>query len=85
MWTTSMPVASLNFSPLMCVPLPAPADAKLIVPGFCFACVISSCTDLMPVEGATTRTFGWPPSGAMSTNALRVSNGRSGYNDGLTE
>jgi hypothetical protein len=40
---------------------------------------------LIPDAGATTSTFGCPPSGAISTNALRVSNGRSGYIEGLTE
>jgi hypothetical protein len=41
MCTTSMPAASRNFSPLMCVPLPVPADAKLSSPGFFFAAAIS--------------------------------------------
>ena len=48
MCTTSMPAASRNFSPLMCVPLPVPAEAKLSCPGFFFASAISSATVLMP-------------------------------------
>ena len=46
-----MPAASLNFSPLMCVPLPVPAEPKLSCPGFCLASAISSATVLMPGRG----------------------------------
>src|SRR5439155_1311797 len=53
-WTTSTPAASRNFSALMCVPLPVPADAKLSVPGCCFARAIRSDTDLMPESRETT-------------------------------
>ena len=42
MCTTSMPAASLNFSPLMCVPLPVPAEPKLSVPGLFFAAAMRS-------------------------------------------
>ncbi len=43
---TSMPAASLNFSPLMCVPLPMPADPKFSAPGFFFASASRSATVL---------------------------------------
>ena len=46
MWTTSMPAASRNFSALMCVPLPVPAEPKLSAPGFAFAAAIRSATVL---------------------------------------
>ena len=65
-----MPAASLNFSPLMCVPLPLPAEAKLSAPGFCFAAATRSATVLMLVEGATTSTFGCPASGTISMKSL---------------
>jgi hypothetical protein len=68
-----MPAASLNFSPLMCVPLPFPAEAKLSAPGFCFAAAMSSATVFMPAEGATTSTFGCPASGTISTKSFTVS------------
>ena len=32
-WVASMPAASLNISPLIWVPLPMPAELKLIWPG----------------------------------------------------
>ena len=35
-----------------------PAEAKLSAPGFCFAAAMRSATVFMPVDGATTSTFG---------------------------
>jgi hypothetical protein len=43
------------------------------VPGFAFAWAISAWTDLRSASGATTSTFGWPPSGTISTNSFAVS------------
>ena len=76
MWSTSMPAASLNFSALIWVPLPVPAEPKFSCPGFCLASAISSATDLTPTVGATTSTFGCPASGTTSTKSFAVSKDR---------
>ena len=53
-----MPAAALNISPLICVPLPMPAELKLIWPGLDFANAISSFTDFGPSDGATIKQIG---------------------------
>ena len=72
---TSMPVASLSFSTLRCVPLPMPAEAKLSSPGFAFASATKSASVLQPDCGPTISTFGWPASGAMLVKSFSVSYG----------
>ncbi len=63
----------------MCVPLPMPAEAKLIWPGLDFASSIRSSTDFrFRATAMTTSTFGWPANGMISTKSLSVLNGRSG-------
>ena len=56
MCTTSMPALCLNISPAKCVPLPLPAEEKLIWPGFAFASAIRSCTVLTLSDGVVAST-----------------------------
>ncbi len=51
--------------------LPTPAEAKVIVPDF--AAAASSCTVLMPFEGAITITFGTLPNEATAAKSFAVS------------
>ena len=66
------------------MPLPMPAEAKLIDPGFALAVASKSCTDLKLDPGAVTSTLGCCASGPISTKSFSVSNGSLAYSDGLT-
>ena len=62
----SAPVIILNSSQATYGPVPSPAEAMFILPGFDFAYLISSGTDLMGNSGLTTITKGVRPMPATS-------------------
>jgi len=63
-WTISTPVIILNSSQATCGPVPGPAEAMFILPGFDLAYSISSGTDLTGNAGLTTITKGVRPMAA---------------------
>ena len=74
-----MPAARLNISPLICVPLPMPAELKFIVPGLAFMNAISSFTVFGPRFGATTSKFGTLATCDTPAKSLIVSYGSFEY------
>src|SRR5262249_27456469 len=58
-WVALKPALTMKRSAAQWVALPTPAEAKLRLPSFALA--TSSCTVLMPFDGATSSTFGTLP------------------------
>ena len=57
-WTISTPASRRNSTAARCGAEPLPEVAKLSLPGFFFACAISSCTEFTPMPGFTERMSG---------------------------
>jgi hypothetical protein len=53
-----MPAIDLSNSPLNCVGVPVPPEAKLSAPGLALASAISSLTLVTGSDGGTTTRFG---------------------------
>ena len=64
---------SLNFSALMCVPLPMPAEAKVRLAGLRLASAMRSAMVLKLLPAPTTSTLGWPASTATWAKSFNVS------------
>ncbi|MNC85453.1 hypothetical protein D3C83_10520 [compost metagenome] len=62
--------ASLNFSLFKCVPLPSPANAKLILPGLALASAMKPLTDFSLELGLTLSTLGIATRAEMSTKSF---------------